>query len=156
MQHFYSIYNDFLQLFAAAGCMSDSRTFWTSFNKNNFRLLFVFLNTIYEVAYFFFYIIFSLILYRGVCFCFVLFLVLHFLSQISKQKQIYLVQHDMLHHSYASLEFEQPKVHNIPKIQHLIIYAGSPNPVCYRNITCPFEVTFKITSTEQWRHSKHR
>lgn len=104
----------------------------------------------------FFYIIFSLILYRGVCFCFVLFLVLHFLSQISKQKQIYLAQHAVLHHSYAGLEFEQPKVHNIPKIQHLIIYAGSPNPVCYRNITCPFEVTFKITSTEQWRHSKHR
>lgn len=110
----------------------------------------------WHTFFFFIYIIFSLILYRGVCFCFVLFLVLHFLSQISKQKQIYLAQHAVLHHSYAGLEFEQPKVHNIPKIQHLIIYAGSPNPVCYRNITCPFEVTFKITSTEQWRHSKHR
>lgn len=102
-----------------------SNIFWAAFTKNNFRLMFFFLDTICEVAssIFFYLSFFSLVLHRA------RFLKQkYFFSQISKQ--IHFAKHNVLHHSYAGLNFGQSKVNVIPKPQHRNIYVGSPNPVC--------------------------
>lgn len=128
-----------------------SNIFWAAFTKNNFRLMFFFLDTICEVAssIFFYLSFFSLVLHRA------RFLKQkYFFSQISKQ--IHFEKHNVLHHSYAGLNFGQSKVNVIPKPQHHNIYVGSPNPGWYRNTTCSFEVTLTTISVQWWRNIQYR